>query len=71
MGRTAQQRAMFIQDLILKYPDILTRDEKFKLDRWKDAMMAGFLGAIFAMPYSLYLAVKARSRPLQRTKYIK
>jgi hypothetical protein len=57
--------------LILKYPDILTQEEQSKVNRLKDAMLFGVTSGIFAMPYSLYLGMKARRNPSMRTQYLK
>jgi hypothetical protein len=52
--------------LINKYPDILTVQERAKIERLKDWVLAGVTSGIFAMPYSMYLGVKARRDPTLR-----
>jgi hypothetical protein len=62
---------MYIQDLILKYPDILTNDEQDKVNTIKDIMLFGVTAGIFAIPYSVYLGMKARKNPTLRSQYIR
>lgn len=70
-SRTPAQRDMYIQDLILKHPDILTIEEQTQVNRWKDYMLTGIITGVIAMPYSIYLGTKARSNPSLRSSYIK
>lgn len=60
-----------MQDLILKYQDILTPEEQTKMNRLKDFMLFGVTSGIIAMPYSIYLGMKARQNPSLRSSYIK
>ena len=41
------------------------------MNRLKDFMLFGVTGGIFAMPYSLYLGMKARKNPSMRSQYLK
>ena len=66
-----QQRAEYIQDLILKYPDILTLEEQAKVERLREYMLFGVTGGIIAMPYSFYLGMQARKNPSLRNTYVK
>jgi hypothetical protein len=57
--------------MILKHPDILTLEEQNKVNRLKDWMLTGIMSGVIAMPYSLYLGMKARKNPSLRSSYIK
>lgn len=57
--------------MILKHPDILTVPEQDKLNRLRDIMMFGVTAGIMAMPYSVYLGMKARRNPSLRNSYVK
>lgn len=69
--RTPTQREIYIHDLILKYPDILTPEEQRKTNRLKDYVLFGIFSGMLAMPYSVYLGMKARRNPSLRSKYVK
>lgn len=69
--RTHAQRQIFIQDLLMKYPDIMTQEEQKKTNTIKDFMIGGITFGIFAMPYSLYLGMKARRNPANRSSILR
>ncbi len=62
---------MFIADLINKCPDILTPQERSKLDRLKDLVLIGASSALITIPYSVYLGMKARRHPTERKNYLR
>jgi hypothetical protein len=57
--------------LLNKYPDILTPEEKAKMDRLKDFVLFGVCSGVIAMPYSIYLGMKARRNPANRKLYLR
>lgn len=49
----------------------MTEEEQKKVNRIKDSMFAAVTFGMVAMPYSIYLGIKARRNPANRTKILR
>jgi hypothetical protein len=49
----------------------MTKEEQVKVNRIKDSMLASVLFGMVAMPYSIYLGIKARKNPAHRSKILR
>ena len=49
----------------------MTQEEQSKVNRIKDFMLTGVTVGMIAMPYSLYLGMKARRNPANRSKILR
>jgi hypothetical protein len=45
-----------VNDLIQKYPDILTMEERDKLSKSRDWVVFGIMMGLGSIPYTMYLA---------------
>eukprot|EP00347_Sterkiella_histriomuscorum_P003476 403364152 len=69
--RTSTQRELFINDIILKHPDILTEDEQLNLVKRKEWMSFSLMMGLASIPYSVFLTIQARRHPSRRREYIR
>lgn len=55
----------------MKHPDILTEPERRTLNFYKYAITAGLCGALFMLPYSVYLFASKRNSISERRSVLR
>ncbi|CDW83138.1 UNKNOWN [Stylonychia lemnae] len=69
-SRTEDQRKIYILDLIMKYQDILTQEERENIKKNNQWVSTGMLMGLISLPFSIYLSSQARRYPARRREFL-